>query len=64
MSIAPSDSGAVNCAQIAIINDIIFEGNEQFLVMLGPISNDEVFVGEITQTCVTIEDDDGRLNFS
>ena len=62
MSIAPSNSGAVNCAQILIIDDVIFEGDEQFLVMIGSISDDEVTEGDITQTCVTIEDDDGWLN--
>ena len=45
--------------EIAINDDVIVEGDEQFLVKFGDISNDLVTVGEVSQSCVTIIDDDG-----
>ena len=59
VSFAPSDSGNVSCAQIIIIDDTFFEGNEQFLVRLQSFSNNQVMRGEISEACVTIVDDDG-----
>lgn len=64
VSVDPSDSGSINCAEIGIIDDVIFEGDEQFLVRFGSISNAQVTVGEIPVACVTIEDDEGQFNIT
>ena len=61
-SIAPSEDGTTTtCVDIGIIDDVIFEGDEQFLVTFGSISSDQVDVGPISQACVTIVDDDGEF---
>ena len=54
-----SDSSNRRCVEIAINDDVIVEGDEQFLVKFGDISNDLVTIGEVSQSCVTIIDDDG-----
>ena len=56
VSFSPSDSR--RCAQIAIIDDTLFEGDEQFLVKLQSFSSSQVIVGEISEARVTIIDDD------
>lgn len=55
----PSDNSSRQCINIQIIEDEVYEGDEQFLVNLGAISNDEVIPGDIQQVCVTISDNDG-----
>ena len=49
---------------IPILDDITFEGDEQFLVTFGNLPNDQVGVGRINQACVTIQDDDSQLSTS
>ena len=53
--------GGQLCADIDLIPDILYEGNEQFIVEFTnvPDSANRVDVGAISQTCVTILDDDG-----
>ena len=59
MSFSPSDSRG--CAQIAIIDDTLFEGDEQFVVRLHSFSSSQVMVGEISEARVTIIDNDGMI---
>lgn len=49
------------CIDIPIISDVVYEGNEQFVVKFVnvPDAANRVGVGDISQTCVTIIDDDG-----
>ena len=51
------------CADIFLIPDERYEGNEQFIVEFinVPDSANRVGVGAINQTCVTIIDDDGKF---
>ena len=51
------------CADIFLIPDERYEGNEQFIVEFTnvPDSANRVGVGAINQTCVTIIDDDGKF---
>ena len=53
--------GGQLCAGIDLIPDILYEGNEQFIVEFTnvPDTANGVGVGAINQTCVTILDDDG-----
>ena len=46
------------CVDIDIIGDVIYEGDEQFLVTFGNLPSDQAEVGAIGQACVTILDDD------
>ena len=54
-----SSTGNMLCVNITIIGDIIYEEDEQFLVIFGNLPNSQAGVGPINQTCVTIRDDDG-----
>ena len=56
-----SPMGGQLCADIDLIPDVLYEGNEQFIVEFTnvPDSANRVGVGAISQTCVTIFDDDG-----
>ena len=54
-----SSMGARLCVNITIIGDIIYEGDEQFLVTFGNLPNNQTGVGPINQTCITIRDNDG-----
>lgn len=58
-----SSTGRTLCVNITIIDDTIYEGDEQFLVTFGNNLPDPSLagVGPITQACVTIQDDDGQL---
>ena len=46
------------CVDIPIVEDILYEGNEQFLVRFGNLPSAQAGVGLISQACVTIVDDD------
>ena len=59
--LGPSDNSSRLCVEIMIIDDFIFEGDEQFLVRFGNFSDGRVEVGAIPQACVTIQDNDGQL---
>ena len=61
VSFARSDISSRGCAQIVIIDDSLFEGDEQFLLRLRSFSNSQVMTGEISEACVTIREDDGKL---
>ena len=64
VSFVRSDSSNRGCAQIAIIDDSLFEGDEQFLLRLRSFSNSQVMTGEISEACVTIREDDSKfINF-
>ena len=56
-----SPMGNQLCADIFLIPDEQYEGNEQFVVEFTnvPDSANRVGVGAISQTCVTIIDNDG-----
>ena len=56
-----SSMGNQLCANIELIGDELYEGNEQFIVVFTnvPDSTNRVGLGAINQTCVTIVDDDG-----
>ena len=56
-----SPMGNQLCADILLIPDEQYEGNEQFVVEFTnvPDSANRVGVGAISQTCVTIIDNDG-----
>ena len=58
--------GSRLCANISLIEDTTYEGNEQFLVTFGNLPDVAagVFVGLINQTCITILDDDGWWSFA
>ena len=58
---AASSTGSMLCVNITLIGDSIYEGDEQFLVKFGNLPNSQAEVGPITQACITISDDDGRL---
>ena len=47
------------CVNISIFGDILYEGNEQFVVRFVnvPDAANRVGVGAISQACVTINDD-------
>ena len=47
---------------IDIVEDDIYEGDEQFLVTFGNLPSDQAEVGVIGQACVTIKDDESWLN--
>ena len=64
MTFQPSATGGRLCVNIPILDDITFEGDEQFLVTFGNLPNDQVGVGRINQACVTIQDDDSQLSTS
>ena len=49
------------CINITILDDHVYEGDEQFLVMFGNLPNAEAGVGLIQQACVTIVDDESEL---
>ena len=49
------------CFSIPIIGDILYEGDEQFLVTFGNLPNEEANAGPIEQACITIVDDDSEL---
>ena len=53
-------TGSMLCVNITIIEDSIYEDDEQFLVTFGNLPNSQAGVGSITQTCITIRDDDGQ----
>ena len=55
-----SSTGSMLCVNITLIGDSVYEGDEQFLVNLTN-SQMQARVGPITQACITIRDDDGRL---
>lgn len=61
VSFARSDISSRGCVQIAIIDDSLFEGDEQFLLRLRSFSNSQVMTGEISEACVTIREDDGKF---
>ena len=46
------------CVSIPIIGDILYEGDEQFLVTFGNLPSAQARVGSIGQACVTIVEDD------
>lgn len=51
------------CFDPRIIEDSMYEGDEQFLLTFGNLPSDEANVGPIEQACITIVDDDSkRLN--
>lgn len=56
-----STAGNKLCVDIPIISDVVYEGNEQFIVKFVnvPDAANRVGVGAISQACVTIIDDDG-----
>ena len=56
-----SSTGGMLCVNITIISDTIYEGDEQFLVMFGNLPNNETGVGFISQSCITILDDERKL---
>ena len=53
--------GGLLCANLSLISDALYEGNEQFVVGFTnvPDAANRVGLGAITQACVTIRDDDG-----
>ena len=53
-----SSTGGVLCVNITILEDTLYEGNEQFLLTFGNLPNGEAAVGPIVQSCITIRDDD------
>ena len=60
-----SDSGARQCVNIPIINDVLTNELDQlFLVTFNNLPDTEagVLVGPIAQACVTILDDDGKFS--
>ena len=61
VSFGRSDSSSRGCAQIMIINDFLFEGDEQFLLSLRSFSNSQITIGEISEACVTILEDDSTF---
>ena len=52
------------CFDPQIIGDILYEGNEQFLLTFRNLPNEEVNVGPIEQACITIVDDDSKISSS
>ena len=54
-----SPTGGVLCVNFTINEDSTYEGDEQFLVMFGNLPTNEVGVGPINQSWVTIKDNDG-----
>ena len=46
------------CVNIDIVRDIVYEGDEQFLVTFGNLPSNQAEVGVFEQACVTIQDDD------
>ena len=59
MTFVTTNTSSRLCADIDIIGDDVYEGDEQFLVTFGNLPNDRAEVGVIGQACVTILDDDG-----
>ena len=57
-----SSMGSMLCVNITIIEDFIYEDDEQFLVIFGNLPNSQAGVGPINQTCITIMDDDGQYH--
>lgn len=56
-----SSVGGRLCANITLIGDSLYEGNEQFVVGFTnvPDTANRVGLGAIDQACVTITDNDG-----
>ena len=56
-----SSMGNQLCANIELIDDTLYEGNEQFIVEFinVPDPANRVGLGAISQACVTIVDNDG-----
>ena len=56
-----SPMGDLLCANITLIDDSLYEGNEQFVVGFTnvPDAANRVGLGAIDQACVTIRDNDG-----
>lgn len=50
------------CVNIPIIEDILYEGDEQFLVTFGNLPSAQAGVGRIGQACVTIVEDDSQFS--
>ena len=55
-------TGNILCVDIGIIDDSLDEYDEQFLVQFSNIPNAQAGLGAIPEACVTIVDDDGKLN--
>ena len=55
-------TGNTLCVDIGIIGDSLDEYDEQFLVQFGNIPNAQAGLGAIPEACVTIVDDDGKLD--
>lgn len=55
----PSPSGEKLCVDVEITNDFVDEYDEQFLVQFVNLPNAQAGLGPISDTCVTIIDDDG-----
>ena len=54
-----SDMGTRHCANITLIEDTRYEGDEQFLVIFGNLPNSDAGIGLTNETTIIILDDDG-----
>lgn len=55
------DNSNRECARILIIDDFLFEGDEEFLLRIQPFSNSQIMRGAVPEACVTILEDDSKL---
>ena len=58
----PSGDGQTVCGNVPIIDDDLGnEPNELFSVTITSVSDSDIAIGQESETCVTIEDNDGML---
>ena len=56
----PSEDGQTVCGDVPIIDDDLGnEPNELFSVTIISVSDGDIAIGQESETCVTIEDNDG-----
>ena len=60
LTFEPSSDGQRVCGNVPIIDDLLDEPNELFIVRITSVSNPNVMIGMNDETCITIIDDDGK----
>lgn len=60
ITVPVSEDGSIFCIDLVILEDSLFEDDEQFELIFQNLPNDFATVGDIDTVCVTIADNDGK----
>ena len=60
ITIPVSDNGSVFCIDLLIVEDSVFENDEQLELIFQNLPSEYATVGDIDTVCVTVTDNDGK----